>query len=199
MAQLAELQSIASEGDTFEADLLMLQREQVEHDERFHREIVRLDAHNRIKHISLHLAKYNCHLQISWNEVDLRERVITDALIMAISGLSMLNRSIATEWFGEGRLNRARQVQILKDRFDCPHDRFVMRFAELALPAIAGAEKLDHIEAFDYRAEFVSSFANIAGLCFVWIARSGSKLDAPIDTVRKRLLTVKRKNIFFDN
>ncbi|MCH8490342.1 MAG: hypothetical protein LAT81_10500 [Oceanicaulis sp.] len=175
-------------------DLLELQREQVQHDEQFHKEIVRLSAAERIKHIVLHLAKYHCHLQLNWGDEAARNRVITDSLIMCLSGLSMLNRHVADTW-----AQLTDEDIALLDRASSGKDdvAFNRAYAKFLVSGAAAAEKLDHIESHDYRGAFVLCFSGVSNLCHTYL-KNTVNLN-PSLTVRERLLEVKKKSIFFGN
>lgn len=197
MSELAKFGVDKLPNENLAVDLLRLQQEQLLHDEGFHKEIIRLNAHDRIKHIALHISKYNCQLQINWGEQELRKRILTDSLIMAISGLTMLNSRISDLWEVPNSVYSPEEFsRILANKFECGDDGFLISYASASLPLMAGAEKLDHIEAYDFRASFVRSFSEVAAINYCRISLFEN--ENPHVKVRQRLLSVKRKNIFYE-
>jgi hypothetical protein len=73
--------------------MLGLQREQFEHDERFHREIVRLNIHARLNHMALHFCKYTGQFATvrASGDPELRMKTITDSFIISLCSANALN------------------------------------------------------------------------------------------------------------
>jgi hypothetical protein len=78
--------------------MLDLQREQFAHDERFHREIVRLSTETRLKHMALHFCKYTGQFATVLQNSDtaaLRFRTITDSFIISLCSANALNFNLS--------------------------------------------------------------------------------------------------------
>lgn len=78
-------------------DIYALQCAQLEHDERFHRDIVVLPPAERLKHMALHHAKYAGYLVDAIdNQDDLRiKRILTDAFIITLATANSLNQDLS--------------------------------------------------------------------------------------------------------
>jgi hypothetical protein len=78
--------------------MLGLQREQFEHDEWFHREIVRLSIAARLKHMALHFCKYAGQFAAVARDPEnapLRLRTITDSFIISLCSANTLNFNLS--------------------------------------------------------------------------------------------------------
>src|SRR4051812_28952796 len=75
------------------AELDELQFQQFEHDETYHREITRLRTQDRLRHMTLHFAKYSGNLVDALARGDEAEvqRVVTDVFIIGVSTSNVLN------------------------------------------------------------------------------------------------------------
>jgi hypothetical protein len=156
-----------------------LQVAQFSHDERFHREISRLSVQDRLKHMTLHFAKYAGELLSDESKRDPRE-VLVDTFIIAISTANILGLDL--EKFDledpvEGSLPFATRLSVATGRL------------------AAACEKLDHLEAFPFRETIADGV--------IVIIRS-SKAEAELrqldifSAVNKRLDIVKHKSLFYD-
>ena len=79
--------------------LYQLQLNQLHHDERFHKEVVRLPVHQRINHMALHFAKYSGQLASEFItpsfSKEQRSKLIIDCFAIAISSVNILNVRIS--------------------------------------------------------------------------------------------------------
>lgn len=156
-----------------------VQFEQFEHDEKYHREISRLPIQGRLRHMTLHFAKYAGRLMDDHAESDFR-RIATDAMIIAISTANTLNIDLARE-------------AIDADLSDISRDAFVKRLAISAGRMSSACERLDHLEDFPFRQVLTGETKDILAACLALFKTEGWH---PVDDMAARLLPVKAKSIF---
>ncbi|CDO59725.1 hypothetical protein BN1012_Phect1511 [Candidatus Phaeomarinobacter ectocarpi] len=156
-----------------------LQWEQFQHDEKYHREIVRLDIQSRLKHMALHFAKYAGELCEEPAETEFK-RLVTDALIIGISTSNFLNERIADS---------------LKSNVVGKNPDFV-RTLIITSGRMAGAcEKMDHMEDFPFRPTISEQVARIVGGALDVFADRGWDFE---EVSEARLRPVKQKSIFYE-
>jgi hypothetical protein len=164
--------------------MLDLQREQFEHDERFHREIARLDLVTRLKHMALHFCKYTGRIATILHDREnaaLRLRTITDSFIISLCSANALNLDLS-----ERVAPRLESTTTLRDlglfltrQFHPttkPDDAwFLEAHAIHAAKMAAACEKIDHLEAFPFRNEMCEA---VVGLCQIaLISASWNDID----------------------
>ncbi|USA62993.1 hypothetical protein NCF85_16025 (plasmid) [Qipengyuania citrea] len=155
-----------------------LQRAQFWHDEKFHREISRLNTQDRLKHMALHFAKYAGALQDSPND-DRRTGLIVDTFIIAVSTFNILNVAIAEKF----------QFPALDTNRD-----FKTRLSIAAGKMAAACEKLDHLEAFPFREVITNQTAEILAS----VLKESEQIDLDLrSAVASRLQEVKSKALFY--
>jgi hypothetical protein len=167
----------ASSGATEPGTWHALQAAQFFHDERFHREISRLSVQDRLKHMTLHFAKYAGEMVSDQPQRDQRE-VLLDAFIIGISTANILGLDLEKAGFTE-------------EPSPLPYG---IRLSIAAGRLAAACEKLDHLEAFPFRETMTN-----------WVIRiiRDTKREAELlqidlpSAVCRRLEDIKRKSIFY--
>jgi hypothetical protein len=164
------------------ATLNELQWEQHQHDEQYHREIVRLTVHERWKHMALHFAKYAGNLIGSIDDNDRLQRAVVDTFIIALSTSNTLNIRASD------LISRSNLAVVTGQEF---FDSLVISAGRMA----AACEKLDHIEAVDFRGEVTGAISDLIAATVTVAASKRWPLD---QLVRARLGAVKKKWIHHD-
>ncbi len=184
--------------------LFKLQTAQLDHDELFHKEITRLNVHQRINHMALHFAKYSgsicdCLLNAP-NESTLKKNIV-DSFIISITCANTLNIRISEKLTTE-MLDKATSFFALGNNIaalweiNTEDSLWLARNYPVVVGKLAKAcESIDHLEPYAYR-ELIAD--NVIRICFLMlIAASVYKIDL-VSEVPLRLAGVKRKSIFFD-
>ncbi|MEZ1320620.1 hypothetical protein QIW46_04620 [Pseudomonas fluorescens] len=182
-----------------------LQWKQLQHDEKYHKEIWLLTVQQRITHMTLHLAKYSSAITVAALENDKPafEKAIIDTFIITMSSANIFGTRIHDIALNdlEQKCHDTRELaSLLLDKF---HSEFagasLLEFNKQISINIGrmckAAESLDHLEVFPYRETMVKSLASLfrITLCaFEFVS------DAALEErISKRLMAVERKNIFF--
>lgn len=167
------------------AQLDQLQFEQFEHDETYHREITRLPTQDRLRHMTLHFAKYSGNLaeaQARGDEAEV-QRVVTDVLIIGMSTANVLNF----------RLGAAVAEALASG--DGPEFPFAGTLAVQAGKMAAACEKLDHLEDFPFRPALRKGTIELVRAAILFAETRGWDLRL---LVQMRLRPVKEKFIYHD-
>jgi len=107
----------------------------------------------------------------------------------------MLNVRVSDVWDVPSHVDETQFAEIVKKKNVGSNRDFLQIFSCATLKAVTTAEKLDHVEAHKFRESFVEAFSEAGLASFVQLVEIGLK---PSEAVRARLLSVKRKNIFFE-
>lgn len=175
--------SAGAEHCALDADTLNeLQWEQHQHDEQYHPGIARLTLHERWKHMALHFAKYAGNLIGAVEDSDRLQRIVVDTFIIALSTSNTLNI-------------RASDLMRRSDLAVGTGGEFFGALVVNAGRMAAACEKLDHIEAVDFRGEVTAATANLIAATVTVAAAKRWPLDR---LVRARLGAVKQKWIHHD-
>jgi len=180
--------------------MLDLQREQFEHDERFHREILRLSIHARLNHMALHYCKYTGQFAIVCAAADnaLRSRTITDSFIISLCAANALNLSLSETIadpsesvllcdLGQSLSRRLYPKTTLNDHW------LLIEHAVYSGKMARACEKIDHLEAFPFREE---ARAAVIRLCQIaLIAANVNSIDLLYEA-RERRSGIRRGNPF---
>lgn len=184
--------------------LYQLQLNQLHHDERFHKEIVRLPVHQRISHMALHFAKYSGQLASefltpSCSEQQ-RSKLIIDCFAIAVSSANILNIRISDRLLSDSTTD----IDSIPELAEVYADELVtsskywllLQSTSLSGKIAKACESLDHLEPYDYREKFLDG---VMGLIKVYMAAAHT-LDIDIETaLAERLHAVKKKSIFFED
>ncbi|RWQ21778.1 hypothetical protein [Mesorhizobium sp.] len=116
-----------------DADMLRLQQDQHQHDQRNHTDILHLSKNDRLKHYGLHFAKYVGRLARGSAEPISYERTLVDTVLVSLSAANTLHQHMVAT---TGLSKEARQIDPLRTYADAAG-----RFAD-------ACEKIDHLEEF---------------------------------------------------
>lgn len=159
-------------------DWATVQFAQFVHDEKYHREISRLPVQDRLRHMTLHFAKYAGRLQDDPTSSDFK-KIATDTMIIAISCANILNVDLTTKKPGVG--------------MDAARGAFVKRLAISAGRMAAACERLDHLEDFPFRSTLTDEALSILATSLELFRTEGWD---PTQEMEKRLAPIKSKSIF---
>jgi hypothetical protein len=182
--------------------MLSLQREQFEHDERFHREITRLNIAARIKHMALHFCKYTGQLATVLQDPEnavLRSRTITDSFIISLCSANTLNFGLSEHVapdFGGGVTLRDLGLHLARHLYPTAKLDDVWLMSAHAIHAAkmaAACEKIDHLEAFPFRDELQKAVLRLSQIAL--IAAVVNNLDL-LSAVRERRGEIRARSSF---
>jgi hypothetical protein len=111
------------------ADFLSWQKDQYEHDQRNHFDILSLHKQDRLKHYSMHMAKYAGRIARGAREEKPLVRTFVDALLISLSAANTLHQ----------RLTYDPMVST---------ESFLIRLTDAAGQFNDACEKIDHLEPF---------------------------------------------------
>ena len=196
---LKEVRQPAQDGGCGAAELLFrLQMEQFEHDERYHREIARLNMHHRLNHMALHFAKYAGKLVEADDDREKIQKTVTDTFIIALSCSNTLNFRMwdrvrpSSDAVAEDLVNLGWQLQEAVGGAPTGTAELARWVTVAAGRMAAACEKVDHLEPYPFRQAIEESVANLVKGCFVFASPQGWDLAR---LVRGRLQGVKEKSI----
>lgn len=163
-------------------ELALIQFEQFQHDEAFHREISRLTVQRRLTHMTLHFAKYAGYLAEGADDERFR-RTVTDLFVIGVSTLNGLNLRI-----------HPLLVEIGRPKESTP-DELTRQVTIHAGRMASACERLDHLEDFPYRTVLRDAAVELVALGLSIAQHRGWSMP---ELVERRLRPVKAKSIFYD-
>jgi hypothetical protein len=110
-------------------DLIDWQRDQYDHDMRYHFDVLSLHKNDRLKHYALHFAKYTGRIARGEKEEKEIEQTLVDALLVSLSAANGLHQKLRYEARSE-------------------EDDFLIALADASGRICDAAEKIDHQEPF---------------------------------------------------
>ncbi len=177
--------------------LLELQWRQLNHDELYHREIARLTVGDRMKHMTLHLAKYVGHIAeaATADEADSAEQHLVDVYIICLSAANVVNLDLAQR-LGH-RCASARTVLELGQSLVASRQPDTFNTSQLVAELAIGVghlakacESLDHVETYAFREKMQDGISRVFETIVVECTRRGIDLEAATverqDKVRAR-------------
>lgn len=167
-----------------QSDLMQLQIDQLQHDEKYAREITYLNIHNRLVHMVLHLAKYNAKIIVD-NAI-----AVIDSFIICTSMANFLNIRIS-DYFDCNYQTVPELCESLKTDWPTLHKRFAMSVGSFAKIT----ESLDHLEAVPYRKLLTEELKEMFSVILALAHFHGLDLENNIKTRRE---TVQSRSIFHD-
>jgi len=188
--------------NTVAGQLLLLQWAQLQHDELYHRDIVILPVGTRLKHMTLHMAKYlgyfaETSIAAGENQRITFERALIDTFVIALASANTLNfdlgRNLSPELSSAPTLADLghRLLSIDQERYKgLP---FLITFAARVGQLAKAAESLDHLESQPYREAFREGMWSLFELVVGRSADEGIDLDA---MYRERMREVESRNLF---
>src|SRR5579872_723371 len=144
---------------------LEMQTIQLKHDERYHKDITLLNVGDRMKHMTLHMAKYAARF-ISPGSAG-SGTALVDAFIIALASANALNLDLGRELAAaQSSTFEELGCHVATERsLDRGHTfNFVRLFAEAMGSMAKATESLDHMEAFPSREVLAASILKIAEL-----------------------------------
>jgi hypothetical protein len=185
--------------------LLSLQVQQLEHDELFHKEITRLNVHQRLNHMALHFAKYSgkvCDYVLNASDDQNLRKIIIDSFIISTTCANILNIRLSDKLLTAD----ADQCHSLHDLGHVIANRFGLNVDDplwllKTYPIVVGqlakaCESVDHLEPYAYRESITDYVVRICSLMLV--AASHLQIDLA-SAIPLRLTEVKKKSIFFNH
>lgn len=180
--------------------MLDLQREQLAHDERFHREIARLSTAARLKHMALHFCKYTgqfATVLLNPEATALRVRTITDSFIISLCSANSLNFDLSKHLapqVGEAATFRDLGLHLASQLYPSAtlNDSWLMTAHAIHSAEMARAcEKIDHLEAFPFREEIQNAVLKLCQIAI--IAAYAASLDL-VAAIQERRREVRDRN-----
>jgi hypothetical protein len=186
--------------------MLDLQREQFDHDERFHREIAQLDIKSHLAHLALHFCKYTGRLAEIFNRngfianenTALRAKTITDSFIISLCLANTLNFNLS-EYVAPnvGSTATLREVGLVLAHQLYPNgvldDTWLLTVHAVHSAKIAAAcEKIDHLEEYSYRNELQVAVLRLCQIALIAAAKNDIDLLA---AVRERRKEIRDRNV----
>lgn len=159
-----------------------MQREQLYHDETYHREISRLSVKGRVTHMTLHFAKYAGYLEEDQGNDKFR-RTVTDLFVIGMSVLNGFNVRAYTSLESLGPLNYTSKDELKRT--------VTIMTGRMA----AACERLDHLEDFPYRRILQDAAISITAAALATACHYGWSMPS---LVYERLQPIKEKSIFFN-
>lgn len=184
--------------------LFLLQVQQLEHDEFFHKEITRLSVHQRLNHMALHFAKYSgkiCNYVLNTSDDQSLRRVIVDSFIISTTCANILNVRLSDKFLPADSaecFNLYKLGHDIANRLSLNIDDplWLVKTYPVVVGELAKAcESVDHLEPYRYRESIIDCVVRICSLML--IAASHFQIDLT-SAVPLRLSEVKKKSIFFD-
>jgi hypothetical protein len=184
--------------------LIRMQVQQYEHDEFFHKEITRLNIHQRLNHMALHFAKYAgkiCDCVLNTQDEQILKKNIIDSFIISTTCANTLNIRIVDKLsfsdtaMPENLLDLGRDIANQLG-IDTEDSLWLVKTYPVVVGELAKAcESVDHLESYPYRETIADCVIRICSLMLV--AASQQNIDL-VNEVSNRLTGVKQKSIFFD-
>ncbi|WP_288253513.1 hypothetical protein [uncultured Hydrogenophaga sp.] len=178
---------------------LPVQRMQLEHDEKAHRDILSFSLHKRLKHMVLHFYKYAAKVTVACESQDVpaARHALLDALIICLASANALNLSLGrTIQVGDKTATLDDVAHALAKQVKHPD---VCQSAARDLLLIGGrmakvVESADHMEAGDPRGDMARLVPELTASVLAHLGRlDNSGIE---QAVRTRLAAVEQKSIF---
>lgn len=191
--------------NTINEQLFSIQIQQYEHDEFFHKEITRLNIHQRLNHMVLHFAKYTgkiCDAILNTHNEQITKKNVIDSFIISTTCANILNVRLSDKVYYINNTDSPNNLIELgfiianQLNIDVKDSLWLIK----TYPAIVGelakaCESIDHLESYLYRETIANCVVRIFSLMLI----AASTLNINIaDEVSARLTEVKKKSIFFD-
>lgn len=174
-------------------NLLVMQREQLDHDLRAHRDILALSTQSRLAHMTLHFAKYVGVLSGA-SDLATVQRVLVDALIIGLASANSLNVDLSKRIPEQCNVNSMNELTLSMSINGSNVHAATLRLMAIATGRMAKAcESMDHMERYDCRGNLEREVVEIS--CIVLAAFKALAID-PSDLIRTRWRQVERKSIF---
>jgi hypothetical protein len=176
--------------------MLQIQRDQNTHDLLAHRDILNLDTHTKIKHMTLHFLKYAGKLAeiCEGGHRSRLEEVLVDVFIICLATANSLNVNIGGAWdICADDLNGLSENLRPEAKISDPLNFSLLTLVKIAGKMAKAIESTDHLERGNPRADFETLIVELTTEVFVVIGY----LKLPLEQmVRARWAAVESKSIF---
>ena len=182
-----------------------IQWKQLQHDEKYHKDIWLLNVQQRITHMVLHLSKYSTKITLSVFEKDHKEleKTLIDALIITVSSFNIFNTLISQSALS----NDFHQLNTIDDLSNNLYQRhqaenidnaiqLSIKLASEVGKMCKAVESLDHLESFNYKETIIDCLSK-SFLTLLVLAKSNNIVELA-SLIENRLYEVEKKNIFFN-
>lgn len=182
-----------------------MQWKQLQHDEKFHKEIWILNVQQRITHMVLHLSKYSAKLTLSALEhnIDELKKSTTDALIIAMSSTNIFNKLLSDISINPSEkdladINALAKKLLREESFDGyePNISMAIKINSITGKMCKAVESLDHLEAYPFKEVILSSLASVFRTLLALACHL--KIENIETLIGDRLYSVEKNNIFFN-
>ena len=179
--------------------LLALQWAQLKHDEAYHKDVVILPLAERMKHMTLHNAKYTAYFldAIDQSDNDRVSRTLIDAFIITLASANTLNQDLGKELdeLGVGEslqaLGADLALRLPRDATDALW--LVRQYARHNGQLAKLCESWDHLEGVPFRDGMKNCNRALASTVLAETAKRGIDLA---DAYRARIRIVETRSIF---
>lgn len=176
--------------------MLQIQREQNSHDLLAHRDILHLDTHTKLKHMTLHFLKYAGKLAEAGERQDMNalRNILLDAFIIALATANALNVNLGATWVldADSLDDLSSKISDAKELPD-PFSRSLYSLAKIAGRMAKAIESTDHLERGNPRADLE---VLIVDLAFEILTILGSLQVEIEELIKERWRVVEDKSIF---
>ncbi|USG61457.1 hypothetical protein NBZ79_00515 [Sneathiella marina] len=190
MTNLLKLSPIGNAAE----ELFALQKEQLEHDSIYHKDICSLSVQQRMNHYALHFAKYAGYFVEALHSEDQEKfnKAAVDSFIIALSTANTLNVDLGSS-LPELAKKRCLKEFETKSHSSKTKPSFIFSFVEIVGKLSKACESVDHLESYPFRKEMIKCIQEI----LLATLNQGPilKINLP-DEARNRLASVKERNIF---
>jgi len=184
--------------DHMEDQLYALQLRQLEHDEKYHKDVVILPLAERIKHMTLHYAKYVAYFieAIDQNDSLRMSGILTDTFIISLATANTLNQSIGVNYKDTKSMDLQHLGSIFSSELGIKSEDdfgFVKAFARETGLLAKTCESWDHLESVSFRDLMLQS--NLAIFKIVVAEAAICELNL-LELYNTRLRVIETRSIF---
>ena len=183
--------------------LKTLQWKQLQHDEKYHKEICLLTVQRRITHMTLHLSKYSSKIvkSAATEDISALRKSLVDTIIITFSSANIFGHIIGEKYSHDPE---ATIHSIANELLTLYCNKRYCLLLELAIEISSETgkmcktvESLDHLESYPFRESLLKSIQSIFELAIAIC--SHIKINDIESEIGDRLYTVEKKNPYFEN
>jgi hypothetical protein len=182
--------------ESAESILLPIQFAQQEHDRLAHRDILSLDTHTRLKHMTLHFLKYAGKIASAADKNDENELriIVIDAFIICLATANTLNVSIGEKINLHGSDLQSLAISLAKDAVQGSiFDRVLKDLVKISGRMAKAIEATDHLEDGNPRVVLETLIIELSIAMLVAIGLLEINIS---QAITERWRSVERKSIF---
>jgi hypothetical protein len=179
--------------------MLQIQRDQNTHDLLAHRDILNLDTHTKLKHMTLHFLKYagklaEAHDAQSRSSLEL---VLVDTFIICLATANALNVNLGKAWaLSAENLDGLSRCFCVKGLTVDPLDRALFGLVKIAGRMAKAIESTDHLERGNPREDLETLIVELSAEVLLLLGSLNTSIE---EIVRARWSAVESKSIFSIN